>query len=169
MKMADRVKRVESIIRDAGGQVIGGTKLQKIAYLLELADLGGGYNFRYHYFGPYSEELATETKMAWAFDVIEKEERPSTWGGTYSVFRARGDHTEGPRSALAQAASEMDAVELELAATAAFLSTQGYADPWEETRRRKPDKATKDRMRAAKAAYQRLRRINVPRQLPDIA
>jgi hypothetical protein len=34
-----------------------------------------------------------------------------------------------------------DAVELELAATAAFLAYERFPDPWGETARRKPEKS----------------------------
>ena len=55
---------------------------------------------------------------------------------------------------------------LELAATAAFLASEGERDPWHETARRKPEKAA--RLDDAKKLYQRLRAISLPVPLPEI-
>ena len=33
------------IVRDGGGRIVGRTRLQKVAYLLELAGFGGGFRF----------------------------------------------------------------------------------------------------------------------------
>ena len=35
--------RAAEIVRDAGGHIVGRTRLQKIAYILEAAGLGGGF------------------------------------------------------------------------------------------------------------------------------
>ena len=35
--------KAAAIVRDAGGRIVGRTKLQKIAYLLELSGLGEGF------------------------------------------------------------------------------------------------------------------------------
>ena len=57
-----------------------------------------------------------------------------------------------------QRAAQIGAIELELAATAAFLAeAEHVADPWAETARRKPEKAGNGRLEQAKLAYQRLR------------
>jgi hypothetical protein len=63
---------------------------------------------------------------------------------------------------------EADAVELELAATAAYLATERFADPWLETASRKPIKATPERLENAKRLYQTLRQIPTPKRLPPI-
>ena len=52
------IDKVADIIRDAGGKVVGRTRLQKLGYLLELSGLGDGFSFEYRHYGPYSEELA---------------------------------------------------------------------------------------------------------------
>lgn len=61
-----------------------------------------------------------------------------------------------------------DAVELELAATAAFLAYERFPDPWAETARRKPEKAESGRLERARQLYERLRQIQTPQQLPAI-
>ena len=38
--------------------LVGRTRFQKTAYFLEAAGVGYGFDFSYHYYGPYSEELA---------------------------------------------------------------------------------------------------------------
>jgi uncharacterized protein len=46
-------QKAADIIADAGGKVIGRTRLQKLAYLLELADLGEGFQFQYRHYGAF--------------------------------------------------------------------------------------------------------------------
>src|ERR1700722_6011758 len=75
------------IIRDAGGQVVGKTRLQKMAYLLELAGLGSDFPFEYRHYGPFSEKLANAVSLARTWDLITEEEHVANWGGSYSIFR----------------------------------------------------------------------------------
>jgi hypothetical protein len=65
-------------------------------------------------------------------------------------------------------AADADAVELELAATAVFLSKDGYNDPWAETARRKPEKAQGGRVERAKRLLGRLGSVETPVPLPNI-
>lgn len=171
--MTDRSNREKAaqIVRDAGGKIVGRTRLQKIACLLELAGLGEGFSFEYYHYGPYSEELSDAVRTAQAFDLLDEEEVATDWGGSYSIFTARGElgSCDQRRAGLIRAAAKIDAVELELAATAAFLAAQGENDPWNETARRKPAKARDGRLDRAKDAYRQLRTIATPRPLPDIA
>jgi hypothetical protein len=69
---------------------------------------------------------------------------------------------------LVRVAAKADAIELELAATALFLSEQGEENPWEETARRKPDKAGEGRLEKAKALYAQLSKIRTPKPLPQL-
>jgi uncharacterized protein YwgA len=160
------------IVRDVGGRIVGRTKLQKVAYLLELAGLGAGFQFEYRHYGPYSEELAEAIRFADVFGLIEEDERRTDWGGMYSIYSATklsGERASGLRAAFAEAAAQIGAVELELAATAAYLrSVERSANPWEDTKSLKPEKATYHRLQAAKKAYEVLRRFPVPTPLPDI-
>jgi uncharacterized protein len=50
-------REVAQIISLAGGEIIGSTRLQKIGCLLDLVGAGVGFEFSYHIYGPYSEEL----------------------------------------------------------------------------------------------------------------
>jgi uncharacterized protein len=164
-------QQAAAIVRDAGGYIVGRTKLQKIAFFLEAAGVGGGFPFRYKHYGPYSEQLAAATQHAAALRLIVENVGVANWGGEYSTFSTQLPAVPGTHPARRQLAQEMvnaDAVELELAATAAYLAYENFTDPWTETARRKPDKAEGGRLELAKQLYQRLRRISTPRPLPQI-
>jgi uncharacterized protein YwgA len=161
--------RASEIVRDAGGRIVGRTRLQKVAYLLEVVGLGGGFQFEYRHYGPFSEGLADAIQMAEAFDLVKQEEKRADWGGMYSIYTAELDKGEtNPRATFAQKAAKIGAVELELAATAAFLKVTGSGMPWEETKRLKPEKATAQRLQKAKEAYRDLQKIKVPKPLPPL-
>ena len=161
--------KAANIIRDAGGKVVGRTRLQKIAFLLELAGLGEGFDFEYRHYGPYSEQLANAVSTAAMVGLISEEERPTTWGGSYSIFTAISKsamNVPAARMELIGQAGTADPVALELAATAAFLALEGEPDPWGETARRKPEKA--DRLDQAKSLYLKLQAVPTPSPLPSI-
>jgi uncharacterized protein len=167
----DYAHRAAAIVSDAGGYIVGRTKLQKIGFFLEAAGVGGGFPFRYKHYGPYSEQLAAATQHAAALRLVVENAGVANWGGQYSTF-----HTQMPpdpsahpaRRRLAQEMVNADAVELELAATAAYLAYEKFPDPWAETARRKPDKADAGRLEKAKQLYWRLRQIPTPTPLPQI-
>lgn len=167
----DHAYRAAAIVRDAGGYIVGRTKLQKIAYFLEVAGIGAGFHFRYKHYGPYSEQLASAAQHASALKLITEHECVANWGGLYSTFHSCISADPAPNPARIRIANEMvnaDAVELELAATALFLAKEGFTDPWTETARRKPDKADAGRLDKAKQLYQRLRAVQTPRPLPAL-
>jgi uncharacterized protein len=164
-------EKVADIIRDAGGKIVGRTRLQKIAYLLELAGVGSGFSFEYRHYGPYSEELASAARMAAVIGLIEEEERPASWGGSYSVFTvkaSRRNATHPSRIALAREAEAADPIELELAATAAFLAAKGSDDPWKLTAKLKPEKVGGGHLENAKILYRKLQVLKTPKKLPNI-
>ena len=160
-----------AIVRDAGGTLVGRTRLQKVAYLLELAGLGDGFVFEYRHYGPFSEELADGIYTAGLFNLVHEEERPTDWGGFYSIYKStqKAGTTQIPgRSAFAKVAASITAIELELLATAAYLNVEeGYENPWEETAIRKPEKA-EGRIEKAKEAYRQLLALDTPEPLPKI-
>lgn len=171
MPKAD-AEKVAAIVRDAGGQIIGRTRLQKVAYLLTIAGLEDGPSFAYKHYGPYSEVLANAAREAALFGLLSETEAQAQWGGTFSTYRvAEMSPVDTPlaRRRLAETAAAANAIELELAATAAFLAREGQADPWGETARRKPDKAADGRLDRAQELYRRLAQIEVPQPLPAIA
>lgn len=162
---------VAEIVRDAGGKIVGRTKLQKIAYFLELAGLGRDFRFEYRHYGPYSEDLASAARAAKVLGQLEENELSASWGGTYSVYttRERSALAAGsPRDQLVSLGVKADSIELELAATAAFLAAEGHSDPWDETARRKPEKASDTRLKGAQSLYRALMKIDTPSPLPPI-
>jgi uncharacterized protein YwgA len=164
--------KVAEIVRDAGGTIIGRTKLQKIAYLLAAAGLENGLPFMYKHYGPYSEALAFAARDASLLGYVSEAEHVAAWGGTYSVYRVPGTLANipaGPRQRLASEAARADAIVLELAATAVFLrKEEGIQDVWAETARRKPEKATAARVSDAKTLLRDLAAIQVPEPLPAV-
>jgi uncharacterized protein len=164
-------EKAADIIRDAGGQVVGKTRLQKMAYLLEIAGLGSGFDFEYRHYGPYSVELASEVTNAQLLNLLSQEDHLTYWGGTYSIFKtapsSKISEPDFRRSKILEIAVKADPIALELAATAAYLAKEGSKDPWAETQRRKPDKAEKS-LAPAQALYKQLRTIQTPVPLPQI-
>lgn len=165
-------EKAAAIVSDAGGRIVGRTRLQKVAFLLELAGLGEGFPFEYRHYGPYSEALAESIRAALAFDLVQERELPTSWGGMYSIYDAPqrpGYAGDASRMQFAQVAAKIDSIELELAATAAFIAVvERNEHPWEETARRKPEKIEGGRLDKAKIAYQTLRSIQTPTPLPAI-
>lgn len=165
-------ERAAQIVTDAGGRIVGRTRMQKIAFLFELTGLGEGFIFEYKHYGPYSEELSDAVRSAATFNLVEVQEHETSWGGWYSTYSAIGEKhipLSPERAELAAEASKIDAITLELAATAAYLSAaEGYEDPWAETERRKPEKARHGRLENAKAAYKSFLKIKTPNPLPNI-
>ena len=165
-------EKAAAIVRDAGGKIVGRTRLQKIGYLLELAGLGEGFSFGYRHYGPYSEDLASAARDANALGLLSEKEHPTTWGGLYSIFTTphatRRANVDRSRMRLAREAAAASAIELELAATAAFLARTGSLDPWGDTARFKPEKAQEGRLENAKALYRQLQQIETPKPLPRI-
>jgi hypothetical protein len=148
------------LVRDAGGQLVGRTRLQKVAYLTQLAGFADDFQFEYRHYGPFSDDLAQGMEIASAFGDVVEEERRADWGGRYSIYRIQGAATppDDPRAAFVRRAAQIGAIELELAATAAFLAREeGVAEPWAETARRKPEKASQGRLDRARQEYARLR------------
>lgn len=164
--------KTAAIVRDAGGRIVGRTRLQKIAYLLSIAGLEDGLTFAYKHYGPYSEELATASRDADLLGLLKETEQQASWGGTYSTYAVLAAepavNIHPARRRLAAEAAAADAVELELAATAAFLAREKYPDPWVETARRKPEKAEGGRIDRAKTLYRKLSAIETPVPLPAI-
>ncbi|GBQ99551.1 hypothetical protein AA23498_3492 [Acetobacter nitrogenifigens DSM 23921 = NBRC 105050] len=157
------------IIGDAGGELVGRTRLQKIAYLSQLAGFGEEFEFEYRHYGPFSEGLAQGMDIAVALGYVVEEERQASWGGKYSIFKICGQDSPATteRSLFVKTAKSINAIELELAATAAFLFVAEHrSDPWAETRRRKPEKAANGRIEQAMEGYKKLRALKTVRPLP---
>jgi uncharacterized protein len=164
------------IIRDAGGELVGRTRLQKVAYLAQLAGYGHEFDFEYRHYGPFSEDLALGMDIAALLGSVKEEERQAEWGGRYSIYRLPkpAPPANPDRATFIKQAKGIGAIELELAATAAFLfavekiGNGRPGNPWQETRKLKPEKARDGRLERAATAYAKLRRIQSPLKLPDL-
>jgi uncharacterized protein YwgA len=158
-------EKVAKLVAEANGRVVGRTRLQKTAYLLEAAGLGDGFRFSYKHYGPYSEQLATAISRG---DLVQEEEKPTNWGGTYSIYTAARQDAVQPESVrrdLIALATAANPVALELAATAVYFALAGESDPWAVTAVKKAIKA-RDYLETAKCLYDQLRLLPTPVILP---
>jgi hypothetical protein len=180
MSSYDLHHRAAAIVRDAGGKLIGRTRLQKVTYLMQLAGFGEAFPFEYRHYGPFSEDLADAMEIASGLRLVQEEEKRADWGGWYSIYTLDPstplDQPLDPRRvSFVRTAAGIGSIELELAATAAFLyAEEGIGrdkpgDPWDETARRKPDKAGSGRLERAREAYRLLLATDTVRPLPAIA
>ena len=153
---------VVNLIKLHGGELVGRTRLQKEAYLLHRCGANFGLVFTYHHYGPYSFDLADGLIDAHVEERVEIEERLGSYGIRYAIFRSREDVEMGGnlgdlssdrgRSLLEKMQGVSDIV-LELAATVVYLREEGgYGqESMDETKARKPLKATEERMDQALA------------------
>lgn len=156
--MADPVKWSAELVHCNGQSIVGKTRFQKIAFLLEELDLGVGIEFDYHNFGPFSAELAFGIDDAIALGYLKEEKKSGFHSMPYSVFKNSKDveleMTVQNQQDIAKALNVFEsysAVVLELAATAVYLSRNGYSENcWGEVISRKSSKATDKNISKAK-------------------
>ena len=173
MATVEEARLVAAIVRDAGGRVVGRTRLQKMAFILEASGLGSGFPFIYKHYGPYSEELSNASRTAAILGILRETESPASWGGSFSTFEVSmpPDLTvPESRRRMVHETVNADAIELELAATALYLSSArlGGSNAWSETARRKPEKAANGRLDRARTLYEKIRQIQTPVPLPRL-
>lgn len=162
--MMDYFSAVAELIALNGGRLVGRTRLQKSVYLLQASGINLGFDFDYHHYGPYSEELASAARDAEVLGMVDVEWRVS-YGNEYAIFRSHVPVSDFPNfdkaSELLKTLGKYDATVLELAATADFLRKNGYgSDAWEETKRRKASKVTPQRLEQSKALLQELQALH---------
>ena len=144
-----------NLIKLNGGQVVGRTRIQKAAYLLDRCGAKTKLRFTYHYYGPYSFELADGWKDARAEGRIEIQEKAGRFGIPYSIFKVKdaddsttkltnlGDLSPDVARAQLNKMARVSNIVLELASTMAYLQEEGYGEKAiEELKIRKPLKAT---------------------------
>ncbi len=156
--MTDPVAYVSALVRLGGGQIVGRTRLQKIAYLLEAMEIGAGeLDFEYHNYGPYSAELAFAADDAESLGLIETKEQRGYHSVPYTIFYSTNEAPEfdddepvKKREGALNVMNAYSALVLELAATAVYLRSNGYEQNYlEELKKRKPLKANDKRIKNA--------------------
>jgi len=152
---------VARVVQLNGRRLIGKTRLQKSVYFLEVLRIGFGFEFEYHHYGPYSEELAQLTDDARVLGLLKEDWNTSQDGAEYAVFSDIGawhadeKRMDQKRRETLTLLKEYAAVELELAATAHFLGDSDRA--WAETRERKASKISDNRVARAKTLLAELK------------
>jgi uncharacterized protein YwgA len=151
-----------SIVALNGGELIGRTRLQKTAFLLEQCGMDSGLEFEYRHYGPFSADLARGCDDAEFDGRLHMAERPGSREMPYTVFTTNEPAPEylgnisAPevRARLAAMRRYSDIV-LEVAATIVYLRELG-GDPVEEVKILKPHKATERRIVQAKELIHQL-------------
>lgn len=157
---------VSSVIAANGGSVVGRIRLQKIFYLLDQLGINSGFEYEYHHYGPFSDELASAVEDAKAFGLVkETYGRRAADGAKYSIFSSSKISDEvfsdlnisRSKSALG-VMSKYSATVLELAATIHWLKfAEGLEQDWqEELVRRKGPKTDGGRTELASTLLQEL-------------
>ena len=118
----------------AAKEVQGRKKLQKMIYLLQVKGYPFNQKFDYHYYGPYSGELADQVALLVESGRI-KERTETTFSGyqTYNYVYNEGNQEVWPNDANldrefvgdVHRLNELEARDLELFATVAFLLQEG--------------------------------------------
>lgn len=149
---------ITGLIALNGGQLVGKTRLQKEVYLLQECGIGDFFDFEYHYFGPFSAELAEAADFAEVSGMVRVEEKYGHYDVPYSEFTTGVEEPErlgkldatSARSLLRMLDSR-SAVTLELAATLRFLRNEGVAeaDLDDQVATLKPQKASRARLAEA--------------------
>lgn len=157
---------IAAIIQLNDGELVGKTRLQKTVYLLEEMGLKFGFPpFDYHHYGPFLPEVAYSTDDAIAFGFIDSREEKGAYDIPYTIYTSKNtlqqlekddEKQENIRAAL-EAMKPYSSMIMELAASADYLKKSGYPnDYWEEVKKRKPLKATPERVEQAKALLREL-------------
>ncbi len=157
-------EKIATVIEDAGGKFIGKVRLQNTMYLLSLAGCESSFAFDYSHYGPCSAEVDAAILLAIAKGIVREEEHTADWGGKYAVYKSYGsvkfDSVDPVKLKLIQKAAQSSSILLELVATVAYFAVKKpYIDPWAETKSRKPEKATEERIEAAKQLYSEIHNI----------
>jgi len=147
---------IVGIVALNGGRLVGKTRLQKTVYLLEKRGMSVGFDFEYHNFGPFSVDVARATDFAKAEGRLDERPQQGFHGVPYSLFETPerapdrlGKLSAGEASELLQIMGGYSAIELELAATMAFLADEGESDVDSALIQLKPAKATEERIARA--------------------
>ena len=87
---------VPSLVRAAGGEIVGKVRLQKMVYLLDQLGVPTGFSFSYHHYGPYSDELAEVVEDDVIFRRVKAERRRRSDGVPYVVYKTDNSEAASP-------------------------------------------------------------------------
>ena len=140
MVVSNKRDVVIRILNDCGGKIIGRVRLQKLTYLTTCIDDDVDFDFDYYHYGPYSDDLTEEIDDAIIDKIITEEIRQKRNGlGKYSIFNLKNSDTptdNDDRKTFLQKAKEIDALYMELLATALFLHNEKpKKNPWGKIKR----------------------------------
>lgn len=148
-----------------GGKITGKTRFQKTVYLLQRLLRRDLFNFDYHYFGPFSEDLAEMVDIATAKGKLCQEAKTGFYSMPYVIF-STAEHA--PKKLLGVDADRVkgwlarlentDAISLELAATRLYLASFEEDDEELDDRLKqlKPQKASAERLKKSKKLLEQL-------------
>lgn len=128
--MFESYAEVLRLIDVAGGSVAGRKKLQKLVFLAQQRGWPFTEVFRYHLYGPFSEQLANEIEEMKAFGFVTEEKQAGQGGALCCSLTEQGRDLlkRYSNSTLSQACknlvaemSKYDSRRLELIATVLFL------------------------------------------------
>lgn len=164
MKRSDLVTALVAL---NGGKLVGKTRLQKVVYLLDQCGLNSGLDFDYHNFGPFSADLARATDVAKVKKKIREKQKLGYHDVLYSEFTTKEDapgKVGDLKSSDVQRALEImegfSAIQLELAATLAYLKDSGVDEHYLDStvKKLKPLKAEQPRL---ERAHELLRELGI--------
>lgn len=163
--------QIAKIIAEAGGILIGNTRLQKAVYLLQATGVGADFKFSYYLHGPYSDGVSTAANDAVALGLLQRQEKRTSWGGRYFVYTGETENSpDARRSGLLKEIARADTVSVELAVTALYLAIEHESkDPWSDVTELKSDLASAENIAKAKDLYTRLAAVQgLPKPLPRL-
>lgn len=150
--------KLHDLVVEAGGEITGKVRFQKIVYLLDQLGFESGFEFEYHHYGPYSEALTDALSDEVTFGGFSLDERRRKSDGVPYVVYKLSDSNREVKSALKNdklssaiaAMQASTATVLELAATAHWLAVYEKKEDWEqELRKRKGVKLDSGREKQA--------------------
>jgi len=143
------------IFAHPGHTVYGRTRLQKEMLLLQRCGLPADYDFRMHYYGPYSDGIQSDLNLLDRMKLVSQEPAVTEMTGKrYTIFtaskEARMDAMDDFQGAINRMA-DTDTVVLELAATydAFYEKVNDHDRARSLLGRMKKDKCTEERVRHA--------------------
>lgn len=74
MHLLTKFEMLASLLRAAGGEVVGKKKMQKLVYLAQEKGFYLGYDYEYHFHGVFCSELEADLRIAETFGVLNQEE-----------------------------------------------------------------------------------------------